>query len=52
MNLSDYQSQFLAFLFGDINKPGLPNSDVYRFGVEAKAVRALEHSYPTVKALL
>jgi hypothetical protein len=52
MNLSDYQSQFLAFLFGDINEPGLPNSDVYRFGVEAKAVRALGHSYPTVKALL
>jgi hypothetical protein len=52
MNLSDYQSQFLAFLFGGTNKPGLPNSEVYRFGVEAKAVRALEHSYPTVKALV
>ncbi|MEQ9547617.1 MAG: DNA-binding domain-containing protein [Marinobacter sp.] len=52
MNLSDYQSHFLAFLFGGSNEPALPNSEVYRFGVEAKAVRALEHSYPTVKALV
>ncbi|MHA7925512.1 MAG: HvfC/BufC family peptide modification chaperone [Marinobacter sp.] len=52
MSLSDYQSQFLAFLFGGTNKPGLSNSEVYRFGVEAKAFRALEHSYPTVKALV
>jgi len=52
MDLSDYQSELLAFLFGVTNKPTLPNSEVYRFGVEAKAVRALEHSYPTVKALV
>ncbi|MEQ5815232.1 putative DNA-binding domain-containing protein [Marinobacter sp. NFXS11] len=52
MNLSDYQSQFLTFLFGGTDEQALPNSEVYRFGVEAKAVRALEHSYPTVKALI
>ena len=52
MNLSDYQSQFLEFLFGGTSKPELHNSEVYRFGVEAKAVRALEHSYPTVRALV
>jgi hypothetical protein len=52
MNLSDYQSRFLEFLFDGTRKPELPNSEVYRFGVEAKAVRALEHSYPTVKALV
>jgi len=52
MNLSDYQSQFLEFLFGGTSKPELPNSEVYRFGVEAKAVRALEQGYPTVRALV
>lgn len=52
MNLSDYQSRFLEFLFDGSRKPEVPNSEVYRFGVEAKAVRALELSYPTVSALV
>jgi len=52
MNLSEYQCQFLGFLFGETNSMQLPNADVYRFGVEAKAVRAIENSYPTVKTLL
>ncbi|WP_370257086.1 HvfC/BufC family peptide modification chaperone [Marinobacter nauticus] len=52
MNLSDYQAHFLQFLFGATNEPVLPNSEVYRFGVEVKAVRALEQGYPTVRALL
>lgn len=52
MNLSDYQSQFLEFLFGGNSKPRQPNAEIYRRGVEAKAVRALENSFPTVKALL
>lgn len=52
MNLSEYQSQFLGFLFGETGSARLPNADVYRFGVEAKAVRAIESGYPTVKALL
>lgn len=52
MNLSDFQAHFLEFLFGVTSKPAQPNSEVYRFGVEAKAVRALEQGYPTVRALL
>lgn len=52
MNLSDYQSQFLEFLFGDNPEPGQPDAEVYRRGVEAKAARALESNYPTVKALV
>ncbi|KAA1173284.1 DUF2063 domain-containing protein [Marinobacter salinexigens] len=52
MNLSDYQAHFLQFLFGATSEPVLPNSEVYRFGVEVKAVRALEQSYPTVRALV
>ncbi len=52
MNLSDYQAHFLEFLFGGTSTPVQPNSEVYRFGVEAKAVRALEQGYPTVRALL
>lgn len=52
MTLSDYQNRFLAYLFSAQEPPPLPNIDVYRLGVEAKAVRALGHRYPTVKALL
>ncbi|MBW4933139.1 HvfC/BufC family peptide modification chaperone [Marinobacter sp. F4206] len=52
MNLSEYQRQFLGYVFGDSGAPVLANADVYRFGIEAKAVRALGYQYPTVKALV
>lgn len=52
MNLSDYQAHFLEFLFGGTSKPVQPNSEVYRFAVEAKAVRVLRQGYPTVRALV
>lgn len=52
MNLSDYQSRFVEFLFGADGFGISPNAEVYRIGVEAKAVRALGYRYPTCKRLL
>ena len=52
MTLAEYQRELVRYLFGDREAPPLPNAEVYRRGVEAKAVRALGYRYPTVKALL
>lgn len=52
MNQTNYQSEFLAYLFGETEVSPLPNGHLYRNGLEARAIRTLGIRYPTVKALI
>ena len=52
MTLSDYQTSFLEFLFGQVGSVSAARMDVYRSSVHGKAMRAARLHFPTVKALL